>query len=243
VTDRPTSWPWQKMNQSNAGAHDVLATLLEPQAGERWLDVGTGGGGLAVRLAREGADVVGVDIAEDGLEHARTAAAEQGISATFEPGDAQQLPFEDGSFDGVASAFAVIFALDRERAARELGRVCRPGGKLGLTLMPIDSRTGSVFVILARYGGAALHPATWPDEVDRLLGDTFELEVARQESRSQPTRFPPWDEALQGFAPLRNVVERLDDDRVAALRAELEDIDRRYAERPASYHIVLGRRR
>ena len=88
----PTSWPWQRLNQGNANAHDVLATLLEPKVGERWLDVGTGGGGLAFRLARDGADIVGVDIAEDGLAHARAAAAEQGVSATFEHGDAQELP-------------------------------------------------------------------------------------------------------------------------------------------------------
>jgi SAM-dependent methyltransferase len=239
----PTSWPWQRLNQGNANAYEVLATLLEPRAGERWLDVGTGGGGLAFRLARDGAAVVGVDIAEDGLEHARAEAAKQGVSATFEHGDAQELPFEDASFDGVTSAFGVIFAADRKRAASELGRVCRQGGKLGLTLMPLDSRTGSVFSVLARYGGAAAHPATWPDEVYRLLGDAFELEVERRDSPSPPTPFPSWDEALKGFAPLRSVVARLDDDRVAALRTELEGIDRRYAERPASYQIVLGRRR
>ena len=243
MSEAPTSWPWQRLNQGNANAHDVLATLLEPQPGERWLDVGTGGGGLALRLARDGADVVGVDIAEDGLEHARSAAAEQRVRATFEYGDAQQLPFEDRSFDGVASAFAVIFALDRERAAQELGRVCRPGGKLGLTLMPIDSRTGAAFTVLARYGGPASHPATWADDVDRLLGDDFDLEVERRNSPEPPTPFPPWDEALRGFAPLRNLVERLDDDRVAELRAEFEDIDRRYADSPASYHVVVGRRR
>ena len=243
MSEAPTSWPWQRLNQGNANAHDVLATLLEAQPGERWLDVGTGGGGLALRLARAGAVVVGVDIAEDGLEHARTAAAEQGIGAAFEHGDAQELPFEDASFDGVASAFGVIFAADREAAAGELARVCRPGGKLGLTLMPLDSRTGETFTVLARYGGPASHPALWPDEVDSLLGDAFELEVERRQSPEPPTPFPPWDEALKTFAPLRNVVTNLDDDRVASLRTELEDIDRRYAGQPASYFIALGRRR
>lgn len=238
-----TSWPWERLNQGNANAHDVLATLLEPKEGERWLDVGTGGGGLAFRLARDGADVVGVDVADDGLEHARAAADEQGVSARFEHGDAEELPFEDGSFDGVASAFGVIFAPDRERAAGELGRVCRHDGKLGLTLMPSDSRTGSLFMTLARYGGPASHPARWPDEVDRLLGDAFELEVDRYESPEPPTPLLAWDDAVQAFAPLRAVVAQLDDDGVAALRAELEDMDRRYAERPASYHIVVGRRR
>ena len=73
--------------------------------------------GLALRLARGGAAVVGVDIAEDGLEHARVAAREEGVSMTFRYGDAHELPFADGELDGVASAFSVIFAPDRERAA------------------------------------------------------------------------------------------------------------------------------
>ena len=243
MNDRTTSWPWQKMNQGNAGAHEVLATLLEPKQDERWLDIGTGGGGLALLLARSGADVVGVDVAEDGLEHARAAAAEQGSAATFEYADAQELPFEDAAFTGVASAFGVIFAADRERAAGELARVCAPGGKLGLTLMPLDSRTGATFTVLARYGGSEFHPATWPDDVHRLLGDAFELEVERRES-PVPTHPPPsWDEAVRGFGPLRAVVERLDDDGVAALRADMEEVARRYADRAPSYHVVLGTRR
>ena len=66
---------------------------------------------------------------------------------------------------------------------------------------------------------------------------------AFRESSEPPSPLLSWDEALQVFAPLRKVVERLDEDEVAALRAEVEEIDRRYAEKPASYHVVLGRRR
>lgn len=243
MSDRTTSWPWERMNQGNAGAHEVLAALLEPKPGERWLDVGTGGGGLALRLASSGAEVVGVDIAEDGLEHARAAAAEQRSAATFERADAQDLPYEDASFNGVASAFGVIFAADRERAAAELARVSAPGAKLGLTLMPLDSRTGATFSLLARYGGSDFHPATWPDELDRLLGAAFELEVERRESPEPPPPPLDWDEAVRSFAPLRAAVERLDDDGVADLRAGLEDVGQRYADRAPSYHVVLGRRR
>ena len=74
--------------------------------------MGTGGGGLAFAIAGRGADVVGVDVSEEGLEHARRQAAERGLAIDFRPGDAQHLPFEDEAFDGVASAFAVIFAPD-----------------------------------------------------------------------------------------------------------------------------------
>jgi SAM-dependent methyltransferase len=238
------TWPWERMNQGNASAHEVLATLLQPRTGERWLDVGTGGGGLALQLARSGASVVGVDVAEDGLEHARAAADEAGVDVELAFGDAQELPFEDAAFDGVASAFGVIFAADHERAASELARVCRTGGKLGLTLMPLDSRTGETFSVLARYGGPPSHPARWADDVERLLGTTFELEVERRESADPAAHAPPtWEDSVRGFAPLRDVVERLDDEGVAALRAELEAVQERYAEVAPSYFVALGRRR
>jgi SAM-dependent methyltransferase len=243
VTAAETSWPWQRLNESNASSHEVLATLLEPGPGERWLDVGTGGGGLAFQLARRGAKTIGVDVAEDGLEHARAAAATEGLDAEFEYGDAQSLPFEDAAFDGVASAFGVMFAADPERAAHELARVCRSGGKLGLTLMPMDSRAGATFTVLARYGGDPPHPAGFSENVERLLGSAFELEVALRDSPGPRPADVPWEEAVRSFAPLRAVVERLDDDRVASLRADMESVEAEYATRAPSYVLVLGRRR
>jgi SAM-dependent methyltransferase len=243
VTEGETTWPWRRLNEANVSSHQVLATLLDPQAGERWLDVGTGGGGLAFALARSGADVVGVDVAEDGLEHAREAAAEQGLPVEFVLADAQALPFEDGSFDGVASAFGVMFAPDRERAAAELARVCRPGGKLGLTLMPMDSRAGETFTTLEGRGGVEAHPARWAEDVEQLLGDTFDVEVERRDSLAPRPHSHTWEESVRTFRPLRDVVERLDDDEVATLRAELEAIDERYRELAPSYVVVVGRRR
>jgi SAM-dependent methyltransferase len=243
VTQAEKAWPWERLNQGNASAHETLATLLEPRPGERWLDVGTGGGGLAFALAARGAGVVGVDIAEDGLAHARAAAADRGLDVEFTAADAQDLPFADGEFDGVASAFGAIFAPDHERAAAELARVCRPGGKLGLTLMPLDSRTGEMFTVLDRWGGWERHPAQWAESAERLLGEAFELEVERRESPAVPAREWTWDEAVEGFAPLRDLVRRLDADAVATLRAELEDVVERYRDAPPSYVLAVGRRR
>jgi SAM-dependent methyltransferase len=243
VTTGETTWPWQRLNEGNVSSHEVLATLLDPQPGERWLDIGTGGGGLAFALARSGADVVGVDIAEDGLEHARAEAAAQGLAAEFVRADAQALPFEDAAFGGVASAFGVMFAADQERAAAELARVCRPGGKLGLTLMPMDSRAGETFTALERRGGIEAHPARWAENVEQLLHDTFDIEVERRDSPAPRPHPHTWEELVRTFQPLRDVVERLGDDEVATLRAEFEAIDERYRERAPSYLVVLGRRR
>ena len=244
MTAATQEWPWQRLNESNAGAHETLATLLEPAAGERWLDIGTGGGGLAFALARRGADVVGVDVSEEGLEHARRQAAEDGLAVDFQPGDAQELPFEDGSFDGVASAFGVIFAPDQELAAAELARVSRSGGKLGLTLMPMDSRTGALMSVLGRFGGGpSTHPASFAERVDELLGGTFELEASLRESPEPPPQRMPWEEAVQSFAPLRELAQRLDAEQVAALRAELEQAIESYGDRKPTYVVVVGRRR
>ena len=238
-----TTWPWERLNQGNTSSHELLTRLLEPQPGERWLDVGTGGGGLALQLARAGAAVVGVDIAEDGLGHARAAAESAGLAAEFVLATAEELPFDSGSFDGVASAFGVIFAAAPERAAAELARVCRPRGKLGLTLMPPDSRTGETFAVLARYGRREPHPAAWVERVDRLLGETFELEVERHEAPALAPAPPSWEEWLASYEPVRDVVSRLDEQGVAALRAELEEVQDRYRNRLPSYFVVLGRRR
>jgi len=244
VSAGDTTWPWQRLNESNANAHQLLTRLLDPGHGERWLDVGTGGGGLALELAAAGADVVGVDIDEDGLAHARTAAAERGLDVEFVHGDAQRLAFEDASFDGVVSAFGVIFARDRERAALELARVCRPGGRLGLTLMPMNSRTGQTFNILGRFGREGAHPASWEEDLESLLGDAFALESELYESSQPPTwRRPTWEDAVASFEPLRAVVERLDENGVAALRREMEAVEERYAGHAPSFVIALGRRR
>lgn len=237
------TWPWRRMNESNAPAHGLLASLLEPTEGERWLDVGTGAGGLALELARGGAEVVGIDVAADGLAHAREAAAAESLRAAFEIADAAALPFEDALFDGVASAFGVIFASDPERAAAELGRVCRPGGRLGLTLMPRATRTGAMWDALLRHGHPGPHPSDWEHRLEELLGGAFELEVGSRESKPGTTVRFGWEDWLAGFAPIRTLAERLDDDAVAALRADLEQIEGKFEGAAPSFLVVLGRRR
>jgi SAM-dependent methyltransferase len=242
VTSTET-WPWRRMNEGNAAAHALLASLLEPRPGERWLDVGTGGGGLALELARSGADVVGVDVASDGLEHARSAAAAERLTATFALADACALPYEDASFDGVASAFGVVFAREPEAAAAELARVCRGGGRLGLTLMPAATRTGALWDVLLRHGHPGPHPAVWEADLERLLGGDFVLEAERRETSPHGSHALEWERWVESFGPLRDLVTGLDESAVAAVRADVEEVDGRFAGAPQSYVVVLGRRR
>jgi len=95
------SAPWERVAPQLAPVHEHLIRALRPRPGLRWLDVGTGTGALATLAARAGADVTGLDLAPKLIETARRLAAEEGLEIGFEVGDAEVLPVEDASFDGV----------------------------------------------------------------------------------------------------------------------------------------------
>jgi ubiquinone/menaquinone biosynthesis C-methylase UbiE len=113
---------------SDALAH--AAQRLNARPGQSILDVATGTGWSARNVARCGAQVTAVDIAPELLAAAKTLASH--LPITFWQADAEQLPFADAHFDGIISTFGVMFAVDQAQAARELARVCRPGGRLAL---------------------------------------------------------------------------------------------------------------
>jgi SAM-dependent methyltransferase len=240
-----SSWAWERLERGNVGSQTILVELVDPQPGESVLDVGTGSGGLALLAARAGARVTGIDVAEDGIERARARAAEAELDVRFDVGDAQALPYANAAFDVVVSTFGVIFAPDQRRAARELARVCRPSGRLGLTLMPMDSRTGETFSILREFGGGdpGDHPAAFADRLDELIGEAFDFEARRREARAENDRAPNWDEALEQSEQLRVVAENLPPERLADVRKRVETHLAYWAGRPSSYVIVVGRRR
>jgi SAM-dependent methyltransferase len=235
------------MAESNASSHDVLIELLAPRPGERLLDVGTGAGGVAIRAAREGAEAVGIDIAPDAIEQARAAAAAEGVDALFEVGDAGALSYGDATFDIVASAFGVNFTLDHAQAAQELARVCRSGGRLGLTLMPRESRAADLWTLVRRYGGGvdSDHPADFSERLDELLGESFAFETRRRESPAAhtATAHEAWEFFVENFGPLKDLAATLDAARLDALRAEFEALRDRWGDRPATSVLVLGTRR
>jgi SAM-dependent methyltransferase len=239
------SWPWERLERGNVGSQTTLIELVEPRPGESVLDVGTGSGGLALLAARAGAHVTGIDIAEDGIERARARAAEEALDVRFDVADAQTLPYGDASFDVVVSTFGVIFAPDHRRAARELARVCRPGGRLGLALMPMNSRSGETISLLREFSGSegGDHPAAFADRLDELLGETFDFEARRREVPAEPGPVPTWEQALEQSGQLRSAAAVLPADRRAALRVRVETHLAYWADRPASYVIVVGRRR
>jgi SAM-dependent methyltransferase len=149
------------------------------QPGERFLDVATGTGGVALPAARAGAEVTGQDISADQLGKARAAAEAEGLSIRFDEGDAEELPYADESFDVAASAFGVVFAPDHARAAGELTRVLRHGGRLGLIAWPEDAWFRFNRSVRPDYEGFA---AKWADEdYARDLLAEFDLAFDRGE--------------------------------------------------------------
>jgi SAM-dependent methyltransferase len=239
------SWPWERMARSNAPSHDVLVEALDPMPKERWIDVGTGSGGVALRAARRGAEVVGVDISSEAIERARAAAAEEGLGARFEVGDAAALAFPDSSFDVVASAFGVMFG-EHARMASELARVCRPAGRLGLTLMPPTSRAAEMWTLLRRFGvGNGDHPGAFAERVDELLGESFAFESRHIETEQDDEHSPEeaWKHLSESFGPLRKLLARVDEATAVELRREFLALGERFAGTPCSYVLVLGRRR
>ena len=157
---------------------------LEP--GLDLLDVGTGSGGnIAIPAALRGAGVVGADITPEHFEHARRRAREAGVEVRWVEADAQALPFADASFDRVISTFGAMFAPDHARAASELVRVCRPGGRIVMTTWLDDGFVGEMFQLSGAFvppAAGAQPPALWGVESharEMFAGAGADVEVAR----------------------------------------------------------------
>jgi ubiquinone/menaquinone biosynthesis C-methylase UbiE len=156
--------------------------------GQRVLDVAAGSGNVAIRAAEAGADVVASDLTPENFEAGRREAAAHGVRLEWVEADAEALPFDDGEFDVVTSAFGAVFAPDQQVVADELVRVCRPGGTIGLTVPTPPTRKADRARMLAdfvptMFGGVS--PLRWTDEehVARLFGDRVEsLEMSRRRS-------------------------------------------------------------
>jgi SAM-dependent methyltransferase len=133
------------------GVADVLVERIGVREGESLLDVATGSGNVAIPAALKGARVTGLDLTPELLEAARKRAGESGVDIRFIEGDAEELPFEDGSFDRVASCFGVIFAPRHSQAAAELARVARAGGEVAFTAWTPEGMNGRMFRTFAGY--------------------------------------------------------------------------------------------
>lgn len=171
----------------------VLVDACRVTAGQDVLDVAAGTGNAAVPAARTGARVVASDLAPELLDVGRRLATAAGVEIDWEQGDAEALPYADGSFDVVLSCVGVMFAPHHQAAADELVRVARPGGTLGLVSWTPQGFIGQMFAAMKPYAAppppGAQPPPLWGQEehVHELLGDRVESLSA--EKRSLPVHF------------------------------------------------------
>lgn len=210
-----------------------LVDACRISAGDRVLDVAAGTGNVAIRAAMKGASVVACDLTPEHFAAGRRAAADARVDVEWIEGDAEALPFDDGTFDVVTSCFGAMFAPDHEAVAAELVRVCRPGGRIGLVNFTPEGIGGEFFALLAPYAPPppeqAGNPLMWGSEAyvrDRLGDRVQPLTLTRHtyvERASSPQEYCTL--FTETFGPL------------VAIRAGLEgaperrdELDRRFLE-------------
>jgi SAM-dependent methyltransferase len=206
---------------------DSLVHDLDVRAGERVLDVAAGSGNAALAAARRFADVLATDYVPQLLDEAERRAGSEGLPLAIHLADAQALPFDDDSFDVVLSTIGAMFAPDQQRAADELVRVCRTGGRIGMVNWTPDSIMGDLMHAAGRHvpdPPEVPPPAAWGREerVRELFGDRVELTLKRA---SMPFRYPSvpfWaDYFRMWYGPARAAFDALEDDGQGQLYEEL----------------------
>jgi SAM-dependent methyltransferase len=217
------------------GLSERLAEAVDLRHGERVLDVATGNGNLALAAARRGGVTTGIDIAPKLLEHAAERARVEGLDVAFQWGDAQALPVHDRAFDVTLSAIGVMFAPDQTAAARELVRVTRPGGRIGLVSWTADGFLGEFFRTMAAHvppPPGAVPPVRWGtvQGLADLFGDRVQwTSLSHADWRM---RFPSpraYAEFFAGnYGPTVKALERLDEPGRAALLDAIVDVVSRY---------------
>jgi SAM-dependent methyltransferase len=212
-----------------------LCETADLQAGWRVLDVATGSGNAALAAARRGCDVVGIDYVPALLERGRVRAKAEHLDVRFDEGDAENLAFNDASFDAVISIYGVMFAPDHVRAAAELARVCRPGGRIALASWTPDGFIGETFGVFSRYLPPAPGlepPVRWGDRA--YLANLFDDVAASITSfrRTAVFRFRSAEENVDFFrthyGPTLRAFDALDAPRRDALRNDLVALAGRY---------------
>jgi ubiquinone/menaquinone biosynthesis C-methylase UbiE len=213
---------------------EALCEAVDLRAGERVLDVAAGNGNAALAAARRFAHVTAVDYVPALLERAGARAAASGLELELLEADAERIPLPDASFDVVLSTFGVMFTADHERAASELVRVCRPGGRIGLASWTPEGFIGQLFRTIGRFvppPPAARPPASWGTEqrLRALFGDAAGLRAARREFTFRYASPAHWIEVFRRwYGPVQKAFGALPPDGQAALERELAALIERF---------------
>jgi SAM-dependent methyltransferase len=249
------SGPYEPIVEITKEIHEALVDALDGQPGQQWLDIATGTGAVALRAARTGAEVTGVDLAPALIEIARKNAAAQGLDVRFETGDAEALRYEEASFDLVSSAIGTQFAPDHRAVARELGRVCRPGGRLGLACWTPTSGVADMFKVMKPFmpvpAPGVGNTFDWgrPEYVEELLGEDFELGIEQRDTvLYADSGEQVWQTFSTAYGPTKSLAESLDEGRREQLHRDWVELFESCkvggrVQMSRTYLLIAGRRR
>jgi SAM-dependent methyltransferase len=224
---------WDRLSRHPAPAGPVVIDAAGVQAGMDVLDVGCGSGGtIAVPAAQRGARVTGADIAPENFSAARARAEAAGVQVEWIEADAAAIPLPDASFDRVLSTFGHAFAPDQEGAARELVRLCRPGGRIACAMWTPEGVNGQMFSVVGRHMPAPpegfVPPIAWGTEArwEELVGSQgVELEFRRADCPFEGRSLDAFlDEFAEFFGPLVTARNVLGEEGFAALKADLREL-------------------
>lgn len=227
-----------------------------PRPGEQILDLATGTGWASRRVAARGARVTGLDLGEDLIRAARARAKHERIEIDYLVGDAEALPFADGSLDGVISTFGIMFVTRPEVAAAELARITKRGGRVALTTWLPDSNVFNMFLVMKAFMPPPPRPAppspfAWgtPERVRELLGTAFDLKHEHGTSfYREPSAERAWEVFSSGYGPTKALANNLDPERREAFKRDFIAFHDQFRTElgicvPRKYLLTVGTRR
>jgi SAM-dependent methyltransferase len=207
---------------------ETLCAAVDLRPGARVLDVATGTGHVALAAARRFCAVTGIDYVPGLIANAGRRARAEGLAVDFHEADAENLPFADDSFDYVLSAIGVMFTADHQRAAAELLRVVKPGGRIGLASWTPTGFVGQLLKTVGRHAAppaGALPPTRWgaEDALRELFGDRVTDLSTTTATVTQRFPTPEFfaDFFLTYYGPTYKAAERLLGDGRRALRDDM----------------------
>lgn len=226
---------FNEIARQNVVIAEALCRAVDPQPGQVVLDLACGSGTAALVAARRYCHVIGIDYVPELIERARNRAESTGLKADFHIVDAQNLPFPDNSFDVVLSVYGVQFVPDQEKAANEMLRVCRPGGRIGLAGPVSDGWSEDFFATHAKYvppQSCVNPPSHWGSEfgLSDLLGKGSKL--VRGERKKALQYYLSEEHAVEVFSrwfgPTLQALQKLDADQQKNLLDDLKKVFSRY---------------
>ncbi len=203
-----------------------LCEAIDLRAGEKVIDVAAGNGNVTLAAARRFADVTSTDYVPALLERGKERAAAERLTVTFQQADAEALPFADNSFDSAVSTFGVMFTPNQDKAAAELSRVVRKGGRIGLANWTPESFIGQLFKTIGQHvppPAGVKSPALWGTEA--RLAEMFpghQLQLSKQVFNFRYKSPDHWLDVFKTYyGPTNRAFASLDAPKQAALQADI----------------------